>query len=87
MNNFTIDGVEDNELFFDFAAINPPPDALREFNVQTNMSSGQYGRRGRSQCQHRNAGTAEINSTAISLGIPSQYGPGCAKLISAALRC
>jgi hypothetical protein len=44
MNNFTIDGVEDNELFFDFAAINPPPDALREFNVQTNMSSGQYGR-------------------------------------------
>lgn len=44
MNNFTIDGVEDNELFFDFAAINPPPDALREFNVQTNMTSGQYGR-------------------------------------------
>src|SRR5215472_5563483 len=44
MNNFTIDGVEDNELFFDFPAINPPPDALREFNVQTNMSSGQYGR-------------------------------------------
>jgi carboxypeptidase family protein len=44
MNNFTIDGVEDNELFFNFAAINPPPDALREFNVQTNMSSGQYGR-------------------------------------------
>ncbi len=44
MNNFTIDGVEDNELFFNFPAINPPPDALREFNVQTNMSSGQYGR-------------------------------------------
>jgi len=44
MNNFTIDGVEDNELFFDFPVINPPPDALREFNVQTNMSSGQYGR-------------------------------------------
>ena len=30
--------MEDNELFFDFAAINPPPDALREFNVQTNMT-------------------------------------------------
>jgi hypothetical protein len=44
MNNFTIDGVEDNELFFNFPAINPPPDALREFNVQTNMASGQYGR-------------------------------------------
>jgi hypothetical protein len=44
MNNFTIDGVEDNELFFNFPAINPPPDALKEFNVQTNMNSGQYGR-------------------------------------------
>lgn len=44
MNNFTIDGVEDNELFFNFPAINPPPDALREFNVQTNMTGGQYGR-------------------------------------------
>jgi hypothetical protein len=44
MNNFTIDGVEDNELYFNFPAINPPPDALREFNVQTAMSSGQYGR-------------------------------------------
>jgi hypothetical protein len=44
MNNFAIDGVENNELFFNFAAINPPPDAIQEFNVQTGMSSGQYGR-------------------------------------------
>ena len=43
MNNFTIDGVENNELFFNFPAINPPPDAIQEFNVQTDMSSGQYG--------------------------------------------
>lgn len=44
MNNFAIDGVENNELFFNFPAINPPPDAIQEFNVQTDMSSGQYGR-------------------------------------------
>jgi hypothetical protein len=43
MNNFTIDGVGNNELFFNFPALNPPPDAIQEFNVQTNMSSGQYG--------------------------------------------
>jgi hypothetical protein len=46
MNNFTIDGVENNELFLNFAAIIPPPDAIQEFAVQTNMSSGEYGRGG-----------------------------------------
>ena len=46
MNNFTIDGVENNELFFNFTAINPPPDAIQEFAVQTAMSSGAYGRGG-----------------------------------------
>ena len=45
-NNYTIDGVENNELFFNFPSINPPPDAIQEFNVQTDMSSGQYGRAG-----------------------------------------
>ena len=43
MNNYTIDGVENNELFFNFPSINPPPDAIQEFNVQTDMSSGQFG--------------------------------------------
>ncbi len=44
MNNFTIDGVENNELYFNFVAVNPPPDALREFKVQSDMSSGAFGR-------------------------------------------
>jgi hypothetical protein len=43
-NNFTIDGVENNELFFGFVAVNPPPDAIQEFKVQTDISSGEYGR-------------------------------------------
>ena len=44
MNNFTIDGVENNELFFNFLALSPPPDAIQEFNVQSYISSGAYGR-------------------------------------------
>jgi outer membrane receptor protein involved in Fe transport len=44
MNNFTIDGVENNELYFNFVALNPPPDALQEFKVQSDMSSGAFGR-------------------------------------------
>jgi hypothetical protein len=44
MNNFTIDGVENNELYFNFVALNPPPDAIREFKVQSDMSSGAFGR-------------------------------------------
>ena len=43
-NNFTIDGVANNELFFNFFAISPPPDAIQEFKVQSYMSSGAFGR-------------------------------------------
>jgi outer membrane receptor protein involved in Fe transport len=43
-NNFTVDGVENNELFFNDVALSPPPDAIQEFKVQTVMSSGAYGR-------------------------------------------
>lgn len=43
-NNFTIDGVENNELMFNTPALNPPPDALEEFTVQTFITSGGFGR-------------------------------------------
>src|SRR5262249_55212275 len=43
-NNFTIDGVENNELFFNGVAISPPPDAIQEFKVQTAMNGGEFGR-------------------------------------------
>lgn len=43
-NNFTIDGVENNELFFNFLAISPPPDAIQEFKVQSYITDGAYGR-------------------------------------------
>ena len=44
MNNFTMDGVENNELYFNFVALNPPPDAIQEFKVESDMSSGAFGR-------------------------------------------
>jgi hypothetical protein len=43
-NNFTIDGVENNEWFFNFMGVSPPPDAIQEFKVQSDMSSGEYGK-------------------------------------------
>jgi hypothetical protein len=44
MNNYTIDGVSNNELFLNFSAFSPPPDAILEFKVQTNISSAAFGR-------------------------------------------
>ncbi len=41
-NNFTIDGIENNELFDNAWAISPPPDAIEEFNVQAHMTDAQF---------------------------------------------
>ena len=42
-NNFTLDGIENNELFDDAWAISPPPDAIEEFSVQSHMTDTQFG--------------------------------------------
>ena len=41
-NNFTIDGIENNELFDNAWAISPPPEAIEEFNVQAHMTDAQF---------------------------------------------
>ena len=41
-NNFTLDGIENNELFDQAWAISPPPDAIEEFNVQSHMTDAQF---------------------------------------------
>jgi hypothetical protein len=41
-NNFTIDGIENNELFDNAWAVSPPPDAIQEFNVQAHMTDAQF---------------------------------------------
>ena len=40
-NNYTLDGIPNNSLFFDSWAISPPPDAIQEFKVQSQMVDGQ----------------------------------------------
>ena len=42
-NNYTLDGVDNNENFFKFHAIKPSIDAIEEFKIQTNITSAQFG--------------------------------------------
>jgi len=42
-NNFTLDGVYNNEEFFKQFAIQPSIDAIQEFKVQTNVVSAEFG--------------------------------------------
>jgi hypothetical protein len=41
-NNFTMDGVLNNNIYTDTWAISPPPDALQEFNVQAHITDAQF---------------------------------------------
>ena len=42
-NNFTLDGVYDDEEMFKTYAIQPSIDAIQEFKIQTNITSAEYG--------------------------------------------
>ncbi len=42
-NNYTLDGVDNNENFFKFHALKPSIDAIEEFKIQTNITSAQFG--------------------------------------------
>src|SRR5437667_7643473 len=41
-NNFTLDGVLNNAIFDNTWAISPPPDAIQEFNVQSQITDAQF---------------------------------------------
>ena len=41
-NNFTLDGILNNAIFDNTWAISPPPDAIQEFNVQSQMTDAQF---------------------------------------------
>lgn len=43
-NNFTLDGVDNNETLFGVAVVVPSIDAIQEFKVQTSNYSAEYGR-------------------------------------------
>ena len=38
-NNYTLDGVNNNETFFKAFAVQPSIDAIQEFKIQTNITS------------------------------------------------
>lgn len=42
-NNYTLDGVSNNEPLFNGVPMLPPPEALAEMKVESGMSSGAYG--------------------------------------------
>src|SRR5580704_17152102 len=41
-NNFTLDGVLNNNIYTNTWSISPPPDAIQEFNVQSQISDAQF---------------------------------------------
>ena len=41
-NNFTLDGILNNEIFVNTWAISPPPDAIQEFNVQSHIVDSEF---------------------------------------------
>ncbi len=42
-NNYTLDGLENNQRFNNRWAISPPPDAIQEFKVQSHISDARFG--------------------------------------------
>ncbi|MEW5980007.1 MAG: carboxypeptidase regulatory-like domain-containing protein [Acidobacteriota bacterium] len=42
-NNYTLDGVNNNETFFKAFAVQPSIDAIQEFKIQTNVTSAEFG--------------------------------------------
>ena len=42
-NNYTLDGVNNNESFFKTFGVQPSIDAIQEFRIQTNITSAEFG--------------------------------------------
>ena len=42
-NNYTLDGVNNNETFFKAFAVQPSIDSIQEFSVRTNITSAEFG--------------------------------------------
>src|SRR5258708_2167515 len=42
-NNYTLDGVNNNETFFKSYGVQPSIDAIQEFKVQTNITAAEFG--------------------------------------------
>jgi len=64
-NNFTMDGVLNNNIYTDIWAISPPPDALDEFNVQSHITDAQFATTSRGQTSTSRLDRGRTITTAI----------------------
>ena len=67
-NNFTLDGVDNNESQFGQIAIFPNPDAIAEFKIETSVPSAESGRAGGGIVQTTfKSGGNEVHGTAYEI--------------------
>jgi hypothetical protein len=65
-NNWTIDGISDNEAFFSILTVNPSLDAIQEFKVDNNNYSAEFGRAGGANVQIAiKSGTNQLHGDAF----------------------
>jgi carboxypeptidase family protein/TonB-dependent receptor-like protein len=67
-NNFTLDGVDNNEPIFGSIGVFPNPDAIQEFRVDTSMAKAEAGRGGAQVNTTYKSGTNDIHGTASYYG-------------------
>ena len=66
-NNFTLDGIYDNDECFKGYGLRPSIDAIQEFKVQTNITSAEYGQAAGSNVNVAiKAGTNQIHGTGFN---------------------
>src|SRR5262245_41409362 len=69
MNNYLIDGIDDNDLVINQYSAIPSLDAIQEFKVQSGNYSAEYGRSGGGQVNVIiKSGTNEVHGTAYEFG-------------------
>lgn len=67
-NNFTLDGVDDNEPIYGEIGVFPNPDAIQEFRVDTSLAKAEAGRGGAQINTTYKSGTNDYHGTASYYG-------------------
>src|SRR5713226_242377 len=67
-NNFSLDGVDNNEPIYGQIGVFPNPDAIQEFRVDTSLAKAEAGRGGAQINTTYKSGTNEIHGTASYYG-------------------
>jgi hypothetical protein len=67
-NNFSLDGVDDNEPIYGEIGVFPNPDAIQEFRVETSLAKAEAGRGGAQVNTTYKSGTNSIHGTASYYG-------------------